>query len=45
LNPGISIGVASFPADARDPKDLFHRADEALYQAKRTGKNRVCRTR
>jgi len=43
LHPGISIGVASFPADARDPKELFHRADEALYQAKRSGKNRVCR--
>jgi two-component system cell cycle response regulator len=43
LHPGISIGVASFPADARDPKELFHRADEALYQAKRGGKNRVCR--
>jgi diguanylate cyclase (GGDEF)-like protein len=43
LHPGISIGVASFPADAGDPTELFHRADEALYQAKRSGKNRVCR--
>ncbi|HEX7671491.1 MAG TPA: GGDEF domain-containing protein [Polyangiaceae bacterium] len=43
LYPAISIGVASFPADADDPKDLFRRADEALYLAKRTGKNRVCR--
>jgi two-component system cell cycle response regulator len=43
LRPGISIGVAAFPADADDPTDLFRRADEALYLAKRTGKNRVCR--
>jgi two-component system, cell cycle response regulator len=43
LTPGISVGVASFPADAEDPTVLFRRADEALYLAKRTGKNRVCR--
>lgn len=45
LRPGISIGVAAFPADADDPTVLFQRADEALYLAKRTGKNRVCRYR
>jgi len=43
LHPGISIGVAVFPADAPDPKALFQRADEALYRAKQGGKNRVCR--
>jgi two-component system cell cycle response regulator len=43
LYPAISVGVASFPTDADDPTDLFRRADEALYLAKRTGKNRVCR--
>lgn len=43
LTPGISIGVASFPADAEDPHSLFQRADEALYRAKQGGKNRVCR--
>ncbi len=43
LRPGISIGVASFPADAPDAAALFQRADEALYRAKQGGKNRVCR--
>jgi two-component system cell cycle response regulator len=45
LRPGISIGVAAFPVDADDQTALFRRADEALYLAKRTGKNRVCRYR
>jgi two-component system cell cycle response regulator len=43
LHPGISIGAASFPADAPDRSSLFQRADEALYRAKQRGKNRVCR--
>ncbi len=43
LHPGISIGVAVFPADASDPTTLFQRADEALYRAKQAGKNRVSR--
>ncbi len=37
----ISIGVAAFPEDADNPTDLIRRADEALYAAKRTGRNRV----
>jgi diguanylate cyclase (GGDEF)-like protein len=43
LKPGISVGVASFPADATGAETLFQRADEALYRAKQGGKNRVCR--
>jgi len=43
LRPGISIGVAAFPEDAGDPKALFEAADKALYRAKQSGKNRVCR--
>jgi diguanylate cyclase (GGDEF)-like protein len=38
----ISIGLATFPADADDPKTLLEKADEALYAAKNTGRNRVC---
>lgn len=43
LKPGICIGVAAFPEDAADAESLFQRADEALYRAKQSGKNRVMR--
>ena len=36
-----SIGYALSPDDSRDPMQLLHHADEAMYLAKRTGKNRV----
>jgi len=35
----ISIGVAVYPADAKDREQLIGRADDALYTAKRAGKN------
>lgn len=38
----VSIGVAGFPSDARDTTKLLRRADSALYEAKRRGKNKVC---
>lgn len=35
----VSIGGAIYPADARDPERLARVADEALYQAKRCGRD------
>ncbi len=37
----ISIGVASFPDDAADGAELIQRSDQALYLAKRQGRDRV----
>ncbi|HEY6010365.1 MAG TPA: diguanylate cyclase [Nitrospirota bacterium] len=38
----LSIGVASLNEDTNNPADLVTMADKALYQATRTGRNRVC---
>ena len=35
----LSIGVAMFPEDGETYRELFNKADAALYQAKRRGKN------
>ncbi len=37
----LSIGVVSFPEDTRNMANLVTMADEALYHAKRSGRNRV----
>lgn len=39
---GASIGVAVFPLDGDDPDLLLRHADQAMYTAKRNGKNRYC---
>jgi len=41
----LSIGVASFPEDADDAEAIIAIADEALYQAKREGRDRTVRAR
>lgn len=38
----ISLGVASLHAGENIPDPMVHRADAALYEAKKAGKNRVC---
>jgi diguanylate cyclase (GGDEF)-like protein len=42
VNVTVSIGVASFPLDAQKEEDLIRLADEALFKAKRGGRNRAC---
>ena len=41
----LSIGVATFPEDADSAEGLVSIADEALYQAKREGRDRAIRAR
>lgn len=39
----VSLGVAvQIPSRQQSPDDLLRHADQALYQAKRAGRNRVC---
>jgi hypothetical protein len=38
----ISCGLATYPEDGLHAVEIVARADEALYGAKRSGRNRVC---
>jgi diguanylate cyclase (GGDEF)-like protein len=41
LQVTVSIGIASWPESAENIRDIIIEADKALYEAKRSGKNRV----
>jgi two-component system, cell cycle response regulator len=41
FNATLSIGVSSYPEDARDKAELIARADQSLYAAKHGGRNRT----
>jgi diguanylate cyclase (GGDEF)-like protein len=40
-NLTVSVGLACYPDDGTDAQELVQKADGALYQAKKNGKNRV----
>jgi len=42
LKMTISAGIAAYPSDSADADDLIEKADTALYDAKKMGKNVVC---
>ncbi|MCO7187638.1 sensor domain-containing diguanylate cyclase [Pseudoalteromonas sp. XMcav2-N-2] len=41
----VSIGVASWPVNCKSIEETLEMADKALYQAKRNGRNRICRAK
>ncbi len=42
LRSTISIGISVFPVSAKDVLGLIDTADQALYKAKQTGRNKIC---
>ena len=42
LKVTVSIGLATFPDDAKTNEDLIAMADKAMYIAKFSGKNQTC---
>jgi diguanylate cyclase (GGDEF)-like protein len=43
LRMTVSGGVATYPDNGGSFEELFRQADTALYEAKQTGRNRICR--
>jgi diguanylate cyclase (GGDEF)-like protein len=42
LSVTVSVGVTTWNAAGDEPQELLKRADDKLYEAKRSGRNRVC---
>ncbi len=42
LGVRLSGGVSAFPTDGRTTSEILRKADQALYRAKGTGRNKVC---
>jgi len=38
----VTIGIASFPKNAHDSKELIEKADKAMYAGKKAGKSCIC---
>jgi len=43
INITISIGTATYPDNVNNLENLINTADTALYSAKRSGRNKVCK--
>lgn len=41
----VSMGLATFPDDGGKPSDVLNKANEALYRAKVSGRNKICLAR
>ncbi|MEO0226249.1 MAG: diguanylate cyclase [candidate division WOR-3 bacterium] len=41
FNLTITLGLATYPEDARDKQELIRMADQAMYEGKETGRNKV----
>lgn len=42
VHMSVSVGVATYPVHAGTAEELLRQADDALYRAKTTGRDRVC---
>lgn len=42
LTVTVSGGISAFPLDGRTESEMIRKADQALYRAKATGRNKIC---
>ena len=44
LEPKVAVsgGVAAYPIDGSDEREILRKADQAIYRAKGTGRNKIC---